>query len=287
MRVGLIGLGNVAEGMAHNLAIKGFAPVVRDIRPEPVAQIVSQGAVAAASNFELGQKADVVCVVLLDEKQVLGALGASGDDAGLLAGMAPGGVIVIHSTVPRETLLEVARLAAQKQLDVIDAPLTGGGGPVAARAGELTFMVGGEPEVLARVEPVLHAMACEIVHLGPLGTGIAVKAINNYLAVANSLVTREAIRIGRAVGVEPKQLLAMVNAGGVGSNWATLNWQRIRGQELSHTTGPIGLAQSATKDMVIAATIVEQLGVRAPALRLLKEHVLGELVETGITDNGV
>ncbi|MFZ9049313.1 MAG: NAD(P)-dependent oxidoreductase [Steroidobacteraceae bacterium] len=286
MQVGFVGLGNMGEGMAWNLASKGFAPVVRDVRPEPVARLVADGALAASSNAELGAASELVCLALFDEQQIDDTVFPCGADGGLLSGMQPGGVIAIHSTVAPSAVKRIADAADARGVKVLDAPMTGGAN-VAARAGTLTFMVGGDSAVLERIRPVLAAMATSIFHVGPLGAGCAVKIINNYLAVSHTLIVREAIRLGRAAGIGEEELLHMLNTGAVGSNWATQHWQRIKSQEASYTTGPAGMVAMAAKDIGLAERMAREAAVATPSLDALLREGMPDMVRLGMTDNGL
>jgi 3-hydroxyisobutyrate dehydrogenase len=286
MRVGFIGLGNMGEGMAWNLAHKGFPPIVRDVRPQPVERLVAEGARAARSNFEVGAGSDLVCLAVFDDEQIMDTVLPSGDDPGVLAGMRAGGVIAIHSTVAPSVVHKVAEEAARRGVRVLDAPMTGGAN-VAAKAGTLTFMVGGDPAVLEEVRHVFATMATSVFHVGPLGAGCAVKIINNFLAVSHTLIVREAIRLGRATGVGESELLGILNTGGVGSNWASINWERIKTQEANYTTGPAGMVAMASKDIGLAARLARESGVDAPSLEALVRHGMPDMGRSGMTDNGL
>jgi len=100
LKLGFIGLGNMGEGMAQNLARAGFPLTVRDLRAEPVARLGALGARCADSNFDVGQASDLVCIAVFTDEQVRQTCLPCGGDAGLIAGLPPGGIIAIHSTVP-------------------------------------------------------------------------------------------------------------------------------------------------------------------------------------------
>lgn len=286
MNVGFVGLGNMGEGMAWNLATKGFGLAVRDVRPEPVGRLVAEGARACATNAEVGAASDVVCVAVFDADQVFDTVLPRPGDAGLLAGMKAGGVLVLHPTISPAAVRRVAEAARDRGIAVLDAPMTGGAN-VAARAGTLTFMVGGDAAVLEQVRPVLAAMATSVFHVGPLGAGCAVKIINNFHAVSHVLLVRESIRLGKAAGIAEERLLEILNTGGVGSNWASHNWGRIKAQEAGYTTGRAGMVAMSTKDMQLAAQMAAELGVPAPALDALVAEGLPDLARSGLTDNGL
>jgi len=108
VKVGFIGLGNMGEGMALNLARAGMQLTVRDVRPEPVARLTAAGATAASSNYALGQACEIVCIAVFDEQQVRRSCLASDEDPGLFAGLSAGSIVCIHSTIPASLSRELA-----------------------------------------------------------------------------------------------------------------------------------------------------------------------------------
>ena len=119
----------------------------------------------------------------------------SSGDTGVLAGLAPGGIVAIHSTVHPDTCREIAKSAAEQGVSVIDAPVSGGA--PAVEEGKLLVMVGGDDDVVERCRPVFATYADPIVHLGPLGSGQVTKILNNLLFTANLGSATEHPRIGR------------------------------------------------------------------------------------------
>ena len=282
LRAGFIGLGNMGEGMALNLRRAGFPLTVRDFRPEPVEHLVAAGAEATASNSEVGARSDVVCVAVFDEDQIREVCLAHGDDAGLIAGMRSGGAIIVHSTVSPGLIKELAGWASKQDVALFDAAMTGGG-DVAARAGTLTFMVGGDAATVERCRPVLAAMSQHIFHVGPLGAGVGAKILNNFFGASHVMLTREALRLARALGIGDERLLEIVNAGGVGSSWVTRNWGAIRTQEENYTTGKLGMVAMASKDLRLADQLAQETGISAPTLAFIVERVVPELGAAGLT----
>jgi 3-hydroxyisobutyrate dehydrogenase len=284
--VGFVGLGNMGEGMAHNLAIKGFAPVVFDRRNEPVERIKAEGGSPAATNAEIGERCTIICIAVFDDAQIDQVVFGDADDAGILAGMESGGIIILHPTAPPATIRRVRDAAAAKGVDVIDAPMTGGAN-IAARDGTLTFMIGGDPAVVERARPVLEAMSTSIFHVGGLGTGAAAKIINNFLAVSQTMLVREALRLAASAEISEEEILGIVNRGGVGSSWQTINWQRIKDQEAGYTTGRAGMVAMSSKDLTLAHRMSQDNEVAAPCLTALVEYGLPDLALSGLTDNGM
>lgn len=282
LKVGFIGLGNMGEGMALNLARAGFPLTVRDVRPEPIARLEAAGATAVQTNFEVGSRSDLVCIAVFDEKQVRETCLPHGTDSGVIAGLRRGGIIAIHSTVSGDLSRDLARHGEAKGVQVLDAPMTGGG-DVAAREGKLTFFVGGSAESFERARPAFEAMTQHRFHVGALGSGAATKIISNFLAISNTLIVREALRLARGAGIADERLLEVVNKGGVGSNWASINWQRIREQEANYTTGAAGMVAMATKDLQLAQALAQETNTSMPALSALIEKALPDLQAHSLT----
>ena len=201
MRVGFIGLGNQGKPIAVNLVAAGFETHVYDVAEAPVAELVAKGAKAAASPREVGERAEVVCVCVPEDRHVLDvSLGASG----VLAGAARGAVLAIHSTILPDTAIAVAAEAAARGVAVLDACVTGG----AARAAQkqLTFLVGGAAEALERARPVLEASAARIVHAGALGNGAKLKLCLNLITYIQWAAAFESFALAKGVGL-PQELL--------------------------------------------------------------------------------
>ncbi len=282
LKLGFIGLGNMGEGMAQNLARAGFPLTVRDLRPEPVARLGALGARCANSNFDVGQASDLVCIAVFTDEQVRQTCLPCGDDAGLIAGLAAGGIVAIHSTVPTSLSRELTGEASKRGIHVVDAPMTGGG-EVAAREGKLTFFVGGDAAVFERCKPAFEAMTQNLFHVGALGAGAAAKIMSNFLAISNTIVVREALRLARGFGIPEEKILEIVNTGGVGSSWVSNNWPRIRAQEANYTTGKAGMVAMASKDLHLAQALAEETRTPMPVLSFLIEKALPDLNANSLT----
>jgi len=201
LRTGFIGLGNQGKPIALHLVPSGFETIVYDVVAAPVAELVETGARAAHSPREVAENADVVGICVPEDDHVRAVV--CGED-GLLAGAKPGLVIAIHSTIQPATAEEIGAAAAERGVAVLDACVTGG----AARAAEkqLTFMVGGEADVLERVRPYLEATSIKIIHAGPLGCGAKLKLCLNLITYIQWAAAYESFKLARAVGL-PDELL--------------------------------------------------------------------------------
>lgn len=197
IRTGFIGLGNQGKPIAAHLAPAGFPTIVYDIASEPVAELVEAGAKAAASPREVGADADLVGVCVPEDEHVRAVV--FGED-GLLAGLAPGSVILIHSTVLPSTIEEVAEAAAAQGVGVLDACVTGGAAGAESRT--LTLLVGGPEEVFEKASPYFAAVTdVEPIHAGPLGCGAKLKLCINLITYIQWAAAYESANLARATGL--------------------------------------------------------------------------------------
>jgi 3-hydroxyisobutyrate dehydrogenase len=229
LRVGFIGLGSQGGPMARRILDAGVPTTLWARRPETLDPYRDSAAEYAASPAELASRVDHASVCVLDDAGVEQVV--TGAD-GLLAGMAPGGVIAIHSTVHPETCQRLAEEAAAQGITLIDAPVSGGG--PGAEAGRLLVMVGGDAETLERVRPVFATYGNPVVHLGPVGAGQRAKLINNLMLTANLGVLESAYVLARSLGVDPEHL-ATVLSHGSGNSFAV---NVLRGPDF--TLAPMG-----------------------------------------------
>ena len=214
-RIAFIGLGNMGGPMAANLVKAGHALRVFDLVPEALAHAVEAGAVAASSAADTLADAEVVISMLPASRHVEGLyLG----EAGLLAKIPAGALVIDCSTIAPASARKVAEAATARGLQMLDAPVSGG--TAGAAAGTLTFIVGGPAEVLERARPYLQAMGKNIFHVGDSGAGQVAKLCNNMALGVIMAVTGEAISLGVAHGLDPKVLSQMM-AVSTGRSWAT------------------------------------------------------------------
>jgi len=122
-RVGVIGLGNMGLGMAKNLQAKGFTLTVYDARQEPLGEMAALGACLAASPRQVGQRSEVVFIMVLNGAQVREVVSGKG---GLLEGVRPGATVICTATIERAVMIEVAAALEGRGIDVIDSPVSGG-----------------------------------------------------------------------------------------------------------------------------------------------------------------
>jgi 3-hydroxyisobutyrate dehydrogenase len=214
-RIAFIGLGNMGGPMAANLLKAGHHLRVFDLVPTAVDAAVALGAMASASAVEAVADAEVV-ISMLPASRHVDALYRG--EAGLLAAIPAGALVVDCSTIAPETAKQVARAAAERGLAMLDAPVSGG--TAGAAAGTLTFIVGGDAAALERAGPLLASMGKNIFHVGANGAGQVAKLCNNMALGVIMAVTGEALALGAAHGLDPAVLSQMM-AVSTGRSWAT------------------------------------------------------------------
>jgi 3-hydroxyisobutyrate dehydrogenase-like beta-hydroxyacid dehydrogenase len=220
LQAGVIGLGTIGSGIVASLERRGRAAVVYDVRPEAVSDLPG-GAIPLRSPAEVGRVSDVVFVSVVDAGQVADAI--DGPD-GLLKAAHPGLVIVITSTIAVQVVRNMAELCERHGATLLDCGVTGGS--KAAENG-LLALVGGPDQVVARVRPVFDDFAEEVVHCGPLGTGMVTKIARNVVTYGCWRAVHEAVQLAAASGIEPATLVEVIEASDR-DHIALLALQRLR-----------------------------------------------------------
>ncbi len=213
--IAFIGLGNMGGPMAANLHKAGHRVTAFDLSVEALAKAREQGVRTAASAAEAVEGASIV-VSMLPASRHVEALFLGND--GLLAKLAAGTLVIDCSTIAPASAQKVANEAVARGHAMLDAPVSGG--TAGAAAGTLTFIVGGEADVLERARPVLQGMGRNIFHMGGAGAGQVAKLCNNMALGVIMAVTGEALALGAAHGLDARVLSQMM-AVSTGRSWAT------------------------------------------------------------------
>ena len=275
MNVAFLGLGAIGRPMAEHLAEPPFVLAVWNRTAERAAAFaVEAGVRHAHTPREAAAGAAIVVTCFPTSREVEALL--DGED-GLLAGLAPGTLLVDCTSGDPATSRRIAARLAERDVAFLDAPVSGG--VAGAEAGTLTVMCGGGAAELERAHPVLAAFGERIVHCGPVGAGHAVKAVNNALLAANLWITAEGLAALTAAGVAPGVALDVVNASSGRSNASqNLVPQRVLTGAFPRTFR-LALLH---KDVGIAADLARDARVPTPLLQLTAElfrlahHELGE-----------
>ncbi len=249
--IGFVGLGNQGAPIARRIIEAGYSTVLYARRPQALELFRSTAAKVAASLRELGARAEIALVCVVDDAQVEQVL--TGES--ILAGAAPGAIVVILSTVHPETCRRMAALAAQRGVSIVDAPVSGGA-PMAVQ-GKLTIMAGGDDSAFRQCLPVLQTFGSNIQHLGPVGMGSAGKLINNFLFTGNLLLGEAALALGTKAGIPKERLLEFLTtaSGRSFALGAVPSLLPPGGDRMRHGV------QLLRKDVALAKRLAEQLGV--------------------------
>jgi 3-hydroxyisobutyrate dehydrogenase-like beta-hydroxyacid dehydrogenase len=208
--IGYMGVGFMGHGAAKNILEKGYALTVLGHRNrEPVEDLLRRGAQEAHTPAELASRCDMVFMCLPSTGHVEQAVFGP---SGILSVARPGFVLIDSTTSEPESTRRIGAALREKGADMIDAPF--GRTPKEAELGTLSTFVGGEPEVLQRVMPVIRTYASTIIETGALGTGHTIKLVNTFLALATSAVVGEALSTALRLGLDMRVLKEVVDSSG-------------------------------------------------------------------------
>lgn len=212
-KVAFIGLGNMGGPMAHNLIKAGHSVTGFDLSADALKALDDAGGKSATTAAEAVQGAEVVVSMLPASQHVAGLyLG----EAGLFSQLPAGTLVIDSSTIAAETSRQVGKAALEKGIKFIDAPVSGGVG--GAKAGTLSFIVGGSKADFEQAEPLLKNMGKNIFHAGEAGAGQVAKACNNMLLSILMAGTTEALALGAKNGLDPAVLSEIMKQSS-GANW--------------------------------------------------------------------
>jgi 2-hydroxy-3-oxopropionate reductase len=258
--VGFIGLGVMGRPMAENLLTAGARLVVHNRSRPAQDALVARGAAGAQSPEEVAGRADIIITMLADDDAVRSVVGG-----GLLAAARPGSLIVDMSTVSPALSRELAARATERDVRMLDAPVSGG--DVGAREGTLSIMVGGGAADLERARPVLEVLGASIVHAGPAGAGQVVKACNQVLVAITIAGVSEALVLGSRLGVAPETILDVLSRGLAANRVMDLR----RANFLNHAFTPGFKVDLHHKDLDIALAGGGQANVPLPLTAITQQ----------------
>jgi 3-hydroxyisobutyrate dehydrogenase-like beta-hydroxyacid dehydrogenase len=203
--------------MARRVAQAGFPLTLWARRPQSLQPFADTAATVAPTPAALAEASSIVCLCVTGDADVRQV--ADGPD-GVLAGLAPGGTLLVHSTVHPDTCIDLLRRAAAQGIAVLDAPVSGGG-PAAAQ-GTLLVMVGGDVAALDRARPVLATFGDPILHLGDIGAGQTAKLVNNLVFTAQIALSLGASTLVGELGLDGPAMAQVFERGSGSSRAATM-----------------------------------------------------------------
>ena len=217
--VGFVGIGKMGLPMATRVAAHGYRLHAYDTSQAALKAVCAAGGVQAPKSLaEIGRACEAVILMLPDSAVVKKVLFGDGD--ALAAHLKKGSVVIDMSSSSPSATRELGPRLKAAGVDFIDAPVSGG--VKRAVDGSLAIMAGGEAAVIARVKPLLLTMGKSIIETGMLGSGHAMKALDNYVPAAGLLAACEALKVGADFGIAPDKIVAVLNAS-TGKNNSTEN----------------------------------------------------------------
>ncbi len=210
LRVGFAGIGNMGWPMARNILQGGFPLTVYDLDFARAQRFAAEcGGTAVESPAELGRASDLVVTMLPTGADVAKVVLGNGDD-GALSGLKRGAIVVDMSSSDPVGTRELGRSLGERGVALVDAPVSGL--VPRAEAGTLTIMIGADDEqALATAEPVLECLGERLIRIGALGSGHAMKALNNFVAATAFTATAEALIVGKRFGLDPRVMTQVLS----------------------------------------------------------------------------
>ena len=261
-RVAYVGLGTIGSMMATSAARKGYEVRAFDLERARLDPLTSHGVIPVSSAADAAAASELIGVIVPSDDDVKAAvLGTNG----VLEGAAAGSVIALHSTITPETVLQIGEAAGKKGVSVVDAPVTRG--VVGTENQMFLYMVGGEEEAVRFCEPAFSASGARIIHVGPLGSGAAMKLIQQAVLAMSKLAAFEGYRLADKLGLSLERAsevlveqyrssgtwLSGVKDGGAasvllgGPDMRSVELAQAAGQEVDQQSVPLALAYEAMK----------------------------------------
>lgn len=273
-RLGFVGLGAMGSAMAARLQETGHDLAVHDRNPEVKAEWIRRGAQWHETPADLAREVSRVLLSLPGPAEVEAVVGG---EAGLLAGLGPGAVIVDLSTNSIASVRARASQCRTAGIEFLDAPVSGG--IRGAREGTLVLMVGGPAETLERVRPTLDHLARSILHFGANGTGSAAKLVHNQFYICSEVLFFEALVLAEKAGITAPEMVDLLRSTGAGGVHAQLA-DRILERRFDDRSFALALAE---KDVALALEAARSLEVPTPTAAAAHE-LLAEARSRGLSE---
>jgi len=271
MNVGFVGLGTMGLAMAANARRAGFDVSAWNRTPGRAAELAELGVNLADSAAAVAAASDIVITIVSDTPDVEAVLFA---EQGVAAGAKPGALVIDMSTISPSATRDFASRLAKQDVAMLDAPVSGGS--EGAKKGTLSIFVGGDAADLERARPVLQSLGTTITHVGPIGAGQAVKAVNQVILAGTYLGVAEGIVLALKAGLDVDQVVGALS-GGAAQSWVLAN----RSGRMKDNDYPLGFKVALhRKDLGIALGMARELGASLPV------SALAEAIEAGLIGQG-
>ena len=261
-KIGFIGLGHMGAPMALNLLKHPHQLIVHDVSTDAVNKLVQAGAQAAQSLIHLAQQCEII-ITMLPAGQHVKEICLN--ENGLFNHVQKNTLIIDSSSIDVDTTRQLSELATQKQIQLLDAPVSGG--VVGAEAGTLTFMVGGSTESFQRAQTILNCMGKNIIYAGAAGNGQAAKICNNMLLGISMIGVCEAFILAQKLGLDP-QTFFNISSTASGQCWSMTSYCPVPGpvaKSPANNDYQAGFtAAMMLKDLKLSQTAAQSVGVSTP-----------------------
>ena len=264
--VAVLGIGRMGSAMARALADGGLELVLWNRSPEPARILADElGCEAVATPAQAARRA-AICLTMLADETAVGA--TYGGPDGLIAGAGPDNILVDLSTVPPSTIVGLEAAVRATGAGLLDAPVSGS--VASAASGQLTLMVGGEAGDLGRARPALEPLARRIFHLGPLGSGAAMKLAVNTVVFGLNGALAEGLVLAERAGIDRNTAYDVLVESAAGAPYVSYKRASFVAPESSPTAFALELAE---KDLRLITAFADGLGVPVPQARTNLETI--------------
>jgi len=272
-KLGFIGLGIMGKPMAGHLLKAGHEVSVYDLNLASVQELVSKGALSCKSNKEVGQKSEIIFIIVQDTPDVEAVL--FGKD-GLVEGLKPNSIVVDMSSISPIATKEFAKKLAGMKVKMLDAPVSGG--QVGAENATLSIMVGGDADVFEKIKPYFQLMGKNIVHVGGNGDGQTCKVANQIVVALNIEAVAEALLFASKAGADPVKVRAALMGGFAHSRILEVHGERM----LNRTFNPGFRIRLHQKDLNLALQSARSMGLSLPNTATAQELFNAVAAQGGI-----
>lgn len=262
-QVALLGLGIMGAGMARNLLKAGFPLTVWNRTAAKAKPFEAHGATVAPTPRAAAEAAEVVIAMVGDD---LASREVWTGEQGALAGARPGTILVECSTLSLDWVRELSALARERGALLVDSPVTGS--KEAAEAGTLGLLVGGDAAAVERIRPILEAVSAKITHLGPTGSGAAMKLVNNLMSAVQVAALAEGLALAERAGLDMARVVPLIINGGPGSPVVKGKAARMAARDYANTQFALRWMH---KDTTYAMRLADEHGVPMPTVAAARE----------------
>jgi 3-hydroxyisobutyrate dehydrogenase len=270
--VGFVGLGNIGRPMVQALLNAGWDVAVLDRVPDRAHELADAGASVAKSLTDLAD-CEILVLAVPDDAAVESVL--EGPD-GWLEQSGEGRTVIVHSTVLPETAARLSQVCVERGVGLLDAPVSGGADRAAK--GDLTIMIGGDPNVVERVRPLLDSEGSQVLMVGAAGAGAATKLANQLMMLSALAGAHEALDLAAAHGVAAEKVFEVV-ASSTGDSWVARNWGFFdRTSAAYDAAGTPPSERPWSKDLFEVVAAARAADLRVPVAGLLAQ-TLADRVE--------